>query len=247
MIFDKIAPVKRPMDNVAFSSLVPHEDEFAMAAYCGVSPYVRFLFPLTASNGYTEFDPCALDSRALDRWKEAFLLFIKKLTLSEQKRLVLKSPPHMARIRPLLELFPEAKFVHIVRDPYRVYLSTKKLWRNSLSFAYLQQPDDELVDELILSWYTKLFELYERDRGLIPAGALYEVKYEDLERDPLETLESLYEALGLEGFPEARPCFASYLESVRNYEKNVYEMDPDVRERIALRWRSTFQKYGYPL
>ena len=33
------------------------------------------------------------------------------------KRIVLKSPAHTARVRVLLELFPKARFVHIIRDP----------------------------------------------------------------------------------------------------------------------------------
>ena len=44
-------------------------------------------------------------------------------------RLVLKSPPHSARIRILKELFPDALFVHIVRDPYVVFSSTVHLWK----------------------------------------------------------------------------------------------------------------------
>lgn len=247
MIFDSLAPSKRPMDNVAFSSLVPHEDEFALAGHCGVSPYVRCLFPVTANNGYTELDPCALDPRALDRWKETFVLILKKLTLSEGKRIVLKSPPHTGRIRQLLELFPDAKFVHIVRDPYRVYLSTRKLWTNTLSLAHLQAPDEGLIDEIILSWYDELFALYERDKGLIPEGALHEIKYEDLERNPLGCLERLYGELGLNGFDEACPFFAAHLESVRDYEKNVYQMDEATREKVARRWGATFETYGYPL
>jgi len=246
VIFDRIAPGRRPMDNVAFSSLVPHEDEFAMASYCGVSPYVRLLFPVTAHNGYTEFDPRELDRDALEQWKKAFVLFLKKLTLSERKRIVLKSPPHMGRVTTLLELFPDARFVHIVRNPYAVYPSTQKLWKNSLRFAHLQEPDDELVEELILSWYTKLFSLFERDRGLIPQGALHEMKFEDLEADPLGSLERLYGALGLRGFEQCRERFEAYLGSVKNYEKNVYQLDAADRAKVADRWRTTFEKYDYP-
>lgn len=247
MIFDRLAPGRRPMDNVAFSSLVPHEDEFAIASYCGVSPYVRFLFPVTADNGYTELDPCELEREALERWKEAFIMFLKKLTLSEGKRMVLKSPPHMGRIRTLLELFPDAQFVHIVRNPYAVYLSTQRLWRNSLGFAHLQQPDEGLVDELILSWYSRLFSLFERDKGLIPRGALHEMKFEDLEADPLGSLKTVYGALDLEGFGQSRERFVSYLESVRNYEKNTFQLNSAVRDKVAERWRSTFERYGYPV
>ena len=49
--------------------------------------------------------------------------FLKKVQFIVPRPLVLKSPPHTARIRQLLEWFPEAKFVHIRRDPYRVIQS----------------------------------------------------------------------------------------------------------------------------
>jgi hypothetical protein len=49
------------------------------------------------------------------------------LFLQQDKRLVLKSPPHTARVRLLREIFPGAKFVHISRDPYEIYQSTKRV------------------------------------------------------------------------------------------------------------------------
>jgi hypothetical protein len=52
----------------------------------------------------------------LARWKEGLVWFLKCLTLENPKRMVLKSPPHTARIRVLLDLFPDARFVHIYRD-----------------------------------------------------------------------------------------------------------------------------------
>jgi len=244
-IFDRLAPRKRPMDNVPFSALVPHEDEFALAAHSTVSPYLRFLFPVTGANGYSEFDPGELPSEALERWKKSFTMFLKKVTLSEGKRIVLKSPPHMGRLRTLLELFPEAQFIHIVRDPYMVYLSTHKLWADSLAFSSLQAPRPEQVDEIVLSSYTDLFDLFNRDRPLIPERALHEMKFEDLEADPASSLQKLYEGLDLGGFEEFKVRVSPYLEQSRKYEKNHHTLDEVSRQKVALRWRSTFDQYGY--
>ncbi|MBI4963722.1 MAG: sulfotransferase [Desulfomonile tiedjei] len=246
-LFDRLAPRKRPMDNMAFSSLVPHEDEFALVAHSTISPYMRFIFPVTGADGYSKFDPCELPPEALERWKKSFTMFLKKVTLSEGKRIVLKSPPHMARLRTLLELFPKAQFIHIVRDPYMVYLSTRKLWADSLAFAWLQAPSPEQLDETILSSYCELFTLFHRDRSLIPDGALHEMKFEDLEADPMGTLKKLYERFDLGGFDqfEARVC--PYLEKIKKYEKNHYSLDEVSRRKVALRWRSTFDRYGYPV
>jgi hypothetical protein len=244
-IFDLIAPKKRPMDNMAFSSSTPHEDEFALAAHSTVSPYMRILFPVTGDNGFTEFDCKKMTSRNLEQWKASLILFLKKLTLSEGGRITLKSPPHLGRVATLLELFPEAQFVHIMRDPCMVYLSTHKLWRDSLAHAHLQVPSPELVDELILSWYKELFALYFRDRDKIPAGQLHELKFEDLEAAPLETLKGMYDTLQLPGFEKLAPRITTYLDSIRGYRKNKFQVSDAVQDKVRANWSEIYKEYGY--
>jgi len=245
-IFDVLAPQTRPMDNVVFGSDVPQEDEFAVAALSGVSPYLRVLFPKTCDHGYSDLDPETLPEEALDRWKESLTLFLKKLTLVQEKRIVLKSPPHMARVRILLEMFPDAKFIHIVRNPYNVYMSTHVLWRDLFAKAHLQIPSPREVDDLILKWYTELFRLFERDRAVVPDGSLYEMKYEDLEQRPLESLQSAYQGLGLTNFVHFQEKVTRYLDVIKGYRKNVHELDEDTKQKVARYCKGTFEKYGYP-
>ncbi len=245
-IFNWIAPKTRPMDNVAFSSDTPHEDEFALAAHSTVSPYMRVLFPVTGDHDYAELDPERLSKDKLERWKASLILFLKKLTLSDGGRIVLKSPPHLGRVATLLELFPMAQFVHIVRDPYMVYLSTKRLWQGSLAYSHLQVPSPELVDQLILAWYKQLFSLYFRDKDKIPPGRLHEMKFEDLEARPVETLRLMYTELNLAGFERLEPRIVQYLASIKDYRKNVYELGQQDREKVQTHWSDIFLRYGYP-
>jgi omega-hydroxy-beta-dihydromenaquinone-9 sulfotransferase len=247
VLFNLLAPKKRPMDNVAFSADAPHEDEFAIAAHCATSPYMQVFFPVTGDNGYASMDMKALPPDAVEHWKASLMLFLKKMTLSEGRRIVLKSPPHSCRISTLLEMFPDAKFVHIVRNPYVVYASTHRLWRDSLAHAHLQVPGPELVDERILSWYEELFRLLERDRNLIPAGAFHEMKFEDLEAQPIETLKAMYEGLGLSGFDPFSRRAEHYLSSIKDYRKNEHRLTDADRAKVAQRWRWTFDRYGYPM
>lgn len=246
-IFDFLAPRKRPMDNVAFGASVPHEDEFAMAALTAVSPYLAALFPLTGDPHHSELDPLLLPKAALEAWKEGFILFLRKITLSENRRIVLKSPPHLGRVAVLLEMFPDAKFVHIVRNPYAVYASTHKLWRDSFYYVHLQVPPPEVVDHLVLTWYTKLFSLFERDRHLIPEGSLFEMKFEDLELHPREKLREMYQSLELENFEPFSHRVSQYLDSLSGYEKNVHRIDERDRVKVASAWSDTFHRYGYPI
>lgn len=242
------SPKKRPMDNVAFHVAAPHEDEMALAGLCGISPYLRALFPVTGDDDYARLDPDKLPPGALGEWQAALMLFVKKLSFSRGRRLVLKSPPHMGRIPVLLKMFPGAKFIHIVRNPYVVYLSTKNLWDSAWSYCHLQKKlDSRVMDELILSWYTELLHLYHRDRGLIPSGSLHELRFEDLESSPRNCLEKIYAELGLPDFKPFWERAESYLGSIAGYRKNSYCLTEEDRDKVSRRWVSTFIHYGYPL
>jgi hypothetical protein len=246
-LFNYLSPGKRPMDNVAFYGETPHEEEMALASLTGVSPYMRILFPVTASHGYSAVDPEQLPPGALEVWQDAFRLFMKKLSFSKGKRIVLKSPPHLGRLAVLLQMFPGAKFVHITRNPYVVYQSFQKNWRRGHALSHLQKPDPRVIDAVILSWYTDLFDLFERDRGLIPPGNLHELRFEDLEKSPRDCLARLYQDLGLPSFEGFWDRASVYLESIAGYKKNAYTLTEEVRAKVNRRWGFFFERYGYPL
>ena len=246
-LFNYLSPGKRPMDNVAFYGDTPHEEEMALAALTGVSPYLRILFPVTASDGYSAVDPSRLPPGALAAWQGALRLFMKKLSFSKGKRIVLKSPPHLGRIPILLNMFPGAKFVHITRNPYVVYQSFQKNWRRGHALSHLQKPDPLVIDEVILSWYTDLFALFQRDRRLIPPGDLHELRFDDLEKSPRDCLAKLYQELSLPDFERFWPRVSVYLESIAGYKKNTYTLTEEVRAKVNRRWRFFFERYGYPL
>jgi len=246
-IFDALAPSKRPMDNVAFYGTTPHEEEIALAGLTGVSPYLRILFPAPADDPCAALDPAQLPPQALAEWQQAFGLFMKKLSFSKDKRIVLKSPPHLGRIPVLLKLFPGAKFIHIVRNPYEVYLSFWKVWRVGHEASHLQKPNFEFIDELILSWYEDLFALFERDRKLIPPGDFHELRFEDLVTSPQESLANIYQELSLPDFEGFWQQASTYLDSIADYQKSRYHLTEEVRAKVNQRWGFFFQRYGYPL
>jgi hypothetical protein len=131
-------PAKRPMDNVAAGWSRPQEDEFALANLGAPSPYRRMAFPATSSSEPVALDVTKLEPAELDRWKQTLRRFLNRLAVRDPRRPVLKSPPHTARIGVLAEMFPEARFLHVVRDPYVVIPSTLRLWRSLHDVQALQ-------------------------------------------------------------------------------------------------------------
>jgi omega-hydroxy-beta-dihydromenaquinone-9 sulfotransferase len=238
-------PKKRPQDNVALTLNMPAEDEVATCIATCQSPYMRYVFPHRGDyyDRYYTFRTVAEHEKS--RWKNALLLFLKKLTWKYERPLLLKSPPHTARIRLLLEMFPNARFVHIHRNPYRVFQSTKHL--DPMAFrSFALQPPERDVDQRILQVYKHMYDVYFADRTRIPRGQFHEICFDDLEADPIGQLRETYQALGLPSFEDFRPRLEQYVSSLGDYRKNEFpDVSPRLRARIYRAWHRCFEEWGY--
>lgn len=246
-LFASFLPKKRPMDNMALSFGAPQEDEFAPLLMTFLSPYLGVTFARREDyySRYLTFGEATADE--IDRWKRSLKHFMLKLTLKSGRPLVLKSPPHTARIKLLLETFPNARFVHIHREPYTVFQSFKHYFDTAMWYTYLQRPDLTGLDDRIIRRYNVMYDVFFEQRSLIPAGRYHEMSFEDLEREPERELKRLYDGLGLPGFEQLQPVARAYLESLTSYRKNRFEaLPPDMCDRIATAWARSFQEWGYP-
>jgi hypothetical protein len=237
----------RLIDDVPLRIDAPQEEEFAMA---NVTPYSFlhvFSFPRQAADLFartTLFQGISPD--ALAEWSACYLEILRKATLhADNKRLILKNCADTGRIRVLLELFPDAKFIYIYRNPYDLFLSNRRLWEVVLSRSQLQDIDPAEVDRSILQFYPQLMQQYLADRALIPAGNLVEVCFEELEADPLAEARRIYAALGLPGFADAEPAFRAYVASIADYKKNDYHLTVDVIDQVNQHWSFAFDPWGY--
>ncbi len=238
-------PEKRWMDNLIMKPDLPSEEEFALANLVPYSLYHSIVFPQNRTH-YAAY--CTMDGVAeevVEEWKQAYLLLLKKLTYAAGgRRLVLKNPANTSRVKLLLEMFPEAKFIHIYRNPYEVFASTSRMYEKMFPSFYLQDPDGE-PKEFILVLYKMMYERYFQERHLIPEGNLVEVRYEDFVREPLPEMQRIYQRLDLPGFEEARAAFHAHIAAQRDYEANVHVLNPPLKEEIAARWRFTLEHWGY--
>lgn len=247
--FAFLLPPKRPMDDMALSFQSPQEDEFALLLGCLLSPYLGVTFPRREAHYSRYLTLRDVPADEVARWKATFLWFARKLTLHYGARaLVYKSPPHTARVRLLCELFPEARFVHIRRDPYTVYRSFQHYFDTASWYTYLQRPDLDGIDRRILERYLVLHDAYVADRPLIAPGRLHELTFEDLESDPLGQMRLLYERLALPGFERIEPRLRAYVSSLAGYAKNRFAPLTDVeRAAVATAWQRSFATWGYPM
>ncbi|HEX3655515.1 MAG TPA: sulfotransferase [Pirellulales bacterium] len=241
-----LLPTHRPMDNMPTGWDRPQEEEFALCNLGLPSPYLTIAFPNEPPHDPRYLTLEGLTAEELEHWKHVLLRFLRQVTYRTPKRLVLKNPPHTSRIRALLEMFPDARFVHIVRDPLGIYNSTNKLWHALYVDQGLQTPRFEGLDEFIFSTLEMMYDKFERDRELLAPGRLCELRYEDLVRDPAGELKHVYDELGLGSFDELRPKLDEYLASMTGYQTNRYaQPQPELRAKISARWGRFFRRFGY--
>lgn len=242
-----LAPSHRPMDNMAAGFERPQEDEFALCMLGQPSPYLSIAFPNHPPQDEEYLSLEAVPPAARDAWKSTLLRFLKQLTFRDptHRRLVLKSPTHTARIPLLLEMFPDAQFVHIVRDPYVVFPSTVNLWKSLARAHGLQTPRFAGIEEYVFENFNVLYERLEAGRRLVPPGHFHEVRYEELVRDPVRQMQELYAHLGLGEFDRYRARLEEFLATSRGYETNRWDLSPEDQAKVTLHWGKVIERYGY--
>lgn len=240
-------PATRPMDNMALSFKSPQEDEFAPLLMTGASVYLGSSFPKHMDHYENHLSFETADPKMRTAWQAAFLQFCTKLSLKNPNPLVLKSPPHTARIKMLLEIFPDARFVHIHRDPYRVFQSQRHFFDTAGWYTYMQKPDLDQIDSGILRRYVAMYDAFFADRHLIPPERFCEVRYDALVRDPVGEVEKIYTALSLSDFAGFQPELQTYVDSLKGYEKNSFtDLSKTDRAKVATAWHRSFKTWNYP-
>jgi len=238
-------PEQRPMDNVIMTPEEPTEDEYSIGAYEKYSIYNGFIFPRNFKlySRYNAFDGLPED---LARWKKRWSWFHKKMTCQYQgKQIVYKNPTATFRIRHLLKMYPNAKFIHIYRNPYHVFSSNVKYHQEVFEIYALQTWDQQEMRETILENYREMYEKFDRDKHLIPQNNLVEVKYEDFIRTPMAHMKNIYATLKLDGFNAAKTAFKDYIASQKNYKANRHILGTHFIEKVNGYWGHIIDRFGY--
>lgn len=240
-----LLPKHRPMDNFPVGLKRPQEDEWALCAMGVPTPYEAFAFPNRLPQHPEYADLRDLPAGELTRWKQAMVAFLKCVSYLSPKRIVLKSPLHTCRVETLAELFPDARFVHIVRHPFAVYPSTIRLWKRLSADHGLQTPKLEGLEESVLATFSRMYDAFESSRPKLKPGRFCEVHYEELVADPVGQMRRIYQALEMDDFDKVLPALESYAAETSDFKTNRYQLSLSERNEIARRWRGFFERYGY--
>ncbi len=242
-----LIPGTRKGDNVTLGTSLPQEEEFALGDKTPFSFYYFWMFPRSLKKFYEQFIRFeGIDQSREESWKKDYKLLISKaLKNTGGDRFLSKNPPNTGRVEKLLEMFPEARFIHIHRNPVEVYLSTRNFFFKMLPHLQLQSIGQEELEDCIFELYKDLMNDYLRQRELIPEKHLVEISFETLEADPKTCIRNLYQSLDLPGYKESEPHFEVYLDRMKSYQKNKHVITATLIKKIQTHWGFAMTEWGY--
>ena len=243
-MFSWILPRKRPMDDMELTWESPQEEEFALCNMGVPSPYLRIAFP------HSEWSRNSLRTTvhaSMEKWRNELICFLERVSRCNQGRLVLKCPLNMLRVPALLEIFPRARFVHIVRDPLKLFPSTVRMWSTLIQSQGFDGCESQEIEEFVLRNFTELYAEFDAAKAEIPAGRMYEISYEDLIAEPLKAIREMYTVLDLGGFEIVCGLVESYFRSRPVYRTTPHTLSFGEIERVRECWGAMMQRYGHHL
>lgn len=246
LIMKKLMPAKRPVDNVSLHVDYPQEEEFAINNEIPFSFYNWWYFPKNTREIANEY---LLDKTAkpadTEAWKTNFKRFVKRSLLNTNGiRFISKNPPHTARVPQILDMYPNAKFIYIHRNPYEVVRSTMAFFKSILPTTQLQEIDDDTLMSDILWVYKELIEKYENDKKNIPSKNLIEITYADLVKAPDTEIQHIYKSLLKDDYKRVEPYVKEYLEGL-NHKLKKYEYSEDFLAIVNSQLEEIIKMKGY--
>lgn len=246
-LLSPLMPKERTQDNVKMTVDKPGEEEQPLSVVSTRTGIHSWIFSKNYSyfNKYNLFKDITAQEKAA--WQKDYTKVLKTIAFANNgKQLLLKNPHNTSRVKELLELFPNAKFVFIHRHPLDVYISTVHLFSKVVETQFLQYATLEERKEIIIYNFKEVLGKYLREKALIPEGNLYEVAYDDFTGNEMAHATKMYEKLNLPGFETAKPEIQKYLDSVKKYKKNKFRnLSTETEARLRKEFKFAFDEWGY--
>jgi hypothetical protein len=152
----------------------------------------------------------------------------------------LKTPVHMFALDALAEAYPNAKFLWSHRDPAKVMASVCSLIQYVRSWSSDRADAEELGAEQVDSWVEGVRRAMDF-RNRTGDDRFADVSFADLQTDPVHTLQTSYESLGLTFTDATLHRVTQWAQGHRPGSRGTHEYDladygltPEgVRERFA--------------
>jgi hypothetical protein len=235
------------------SLFAPEEDDYLLlhawsALTAGLSAGL-----LDEARPYTYFDgvlPPAERRRIMKFYRRCIQRHLHAEALergSSSRRYLAKNPALCPKLDSVLEEFPDARIIYLVRNPLEVvpsYLHMLDFSWGAVGVAGDRGALRDYVLEMAAHWYR-----YPLERlSALPPDRYVIVKYDDLTRDPERTVRDIYAHFGLALEPRFAAILRSESAKARRYRSRheyAFEKLGLSRQRVVTELADVFERFGF--
>jgi hypothetical protein len=165
-------------------------------------------------------------------------------------RWTLKSPHHALNLEALTSVYPDARLVLLHRDPVVLCASVCSLI-HTLSGTFTDADHRAYIAEHWVAMLEESVRRIDRFRATHPEHPIVDVKYDDLMRNPMGAVETIYAAFADgELPPDAKQAMAAYVAAhpkdglgVHGYDLAEFGLD---RPQLTARFSDYIARYDVP-
>ena len=158
-----------------------------------------------------------------------------------------KNPALSPKVDTVFDSFPDVKFVYLVRNPLEVIPSYVSMMIFSWRILGIPVGDHRLRDyiiEMAHHWYRYPLKRLES----APEDSTIIVRYDDMVRDPEQTVRMIYDRFGFKMAPEFAAVLSAETARSRRYKSRhryvLHELGLS-REMILSEFQSIFDRFGF--
>lgn len=225
------------------------EEDEGLFIYTLYTPAVYLLFPVMEQMPaftFSDFLPPKLRQRLLIYYKGCLQRFL--FTYGNGRMLLSKNVLSIGRLRSLLDAFPDARVISIVRHPYQAIPSLLSLfyvvWQNHSPEIRKDSPETKALARMGMDYYRYLFLITRR----LPTSQFLSVQYDDLVSDLQGVVEDIYSHFQLPLAQEFRFRLGQLAAEGKNYQStHEYSLEEYGLEKevIFSALSDVFKAYGF--
>jgi Sulfotransferase family len=162
-----------------------------------------------------------------------------------RKHWILKAPDAITYMPQLLEVYPDMNFVWNHRDPLKAAESTVHMYGNCM-WVRSDNPMQAGVMEQMINPEMAAMILNQpidwMESGVIPPERVLNIKFFELEKDPVGEVEKLYRQFNMELTPEAHRAMKQYMQDNPRSARPPSKFKPTINEALSAE-RAALKRY----
>ena len=157
-------------------------------------------------------------------WHKRFLQCLE--AQEKPKRWLLKDPGHLEHIPEILKTYPDARFIHIYRDPSETIPSICSL-TSTVRSGFSNSSDKSLIGSQTLEFWKNVLNKYSSNRDNIDPSKIIDISYEDLIKNPLGEAKKIYSHFNFDLDIQTENSMVSYLAQSKGDHKKKHIYSPE--------------------